>query len=216
LRPLYITSFLIDDFLADNSFFGARRVLLSSASSKTAYGTAFCLSRRRGTDADVLVSGLTSAGNLAFTQGLHCYDNVLAYGDLSTMATDEPVVYVDFSGSADVRAAVHTHFGDRLSYSCSVGGTHWSELGTGRGLVGPRPVLFFAPAQIRKRRNDWGAQVLQQRLAEAWSAFIGAVSDTRLPWLQVVRAHGREAVDDAYAALLGGRSRPQDGHVLSL
>ena len=41
LRPLFITSFLIDDFLADNGFFGATQVLLSSASSKTAYGTAF-------------------------------------------------------------------------------------------------------------------------------------------------------------------------------
>ena len=43
LRPLFITSWLIDDFLADNDFFGARTVLLSSASSKTAYGTAFQL-----------------------------------------------------------------------------------------------------------------------------------------------------------------------------
>ncbi len=216
LRPLYVTSFLIDDFLADNGFFGARRVLLSSASSKTAYGTAFCLSRRRGTDAAVQVVGLTSPANLAFTQGLHCYDEVLSYGELSTLATDEPAVYVDFSGSAEVRAGVHTHFGDKLSYSCSVGGTHWSELGTGRGLAGPRPVLFFAPAQIRKRRSDWGAQALQQHLAQAWSAFMGAVSNARHPWLQVVRGHGREAVDDVYAALLDGRSRPQDGHLLTL
>ena len=38
LRPLFFTSFLIDDFLDDNQFFGAERVVLSSASSKTAYG----------------------------------------------------------------------------------------------------------------------------------------------------------------------------------
>jgi len=37
LRPLFVTSFLIDDFLADNRFFGASQVVLSSASSKTAY-----------------------------------------------------------------------------------------------------------------------------------------------------------------------------------
>src|SRR5581483_5053491 len=35
LRPLFMTSFLIDDFLADNDFFGAHHVILSSASSKT-------------------------------------------------------------------------------------------------------------------------------------------------------------------------------------
>ena len=46
LRPLFITSFLIDDFLADNDFFGARTLLISSASSKTAYGLARTRRRR--------------------------------------------------------------------------------------------------------------------------------------------------------------------------
>jgi len=46
LRPLFTTSFLIDDFLADETFFGAEQVLLLSASSKTALGTAYCLKQR--------------------------------------------------------------------------------------------------------------------------------------------------------------------------
>src|SRR5882757_10431081 len=36
LRPLFMLSFLVDDFLAENEFFGAKSVMLSSASSKTA------------------------------------------------------------------------------------------------------------------------------------------------------------------------------------
>src|SRR5690348_3486758 len=36
LRPLFMLSFLVDDFLDENDFFGARSVMLSSASSKTA------------------------------------------------------------------------------------------------------------------------------------------------------------------------------------
>ena len=79
LRPLFGTSFLIDDFLADNRFFGARIVILSSASSKTAYGTAFCLALRRGATDAVKVIGLTSPGNVAFTRSLGCYDEVLCY-----------------------------------------------------------------------------------------------------------------------------------------
>ena len=216
LRPLYITSFLIDDFLVDNGFFGARRVLLSSASSKTAYGTAFCLARRRGSDSAVRVVGLTSPGNIAFTQGLGCYDEVLAYDDVAQLATDDSAVYVDFSGSAGVRAGVHTHFGDRLAYSCSVGGTHWSELGGAKGLAGPRPVLFFAPAQIAKRRADWGPAGLEQRLAEAWTAFMRPVTDPLRPWLRVVRGEGQAAVEAVYTALLDGRSLPQEGHTLAL
>ena len=216
LKPLYITSFLIDDFLADNVFFGARRVLLSSASSKTAYGTAFCLALRKGSANAVRVIGLTSPGNVAFTQALGCYDQVLGYADIAQLGTEEPVVYVDFSGSASVRAAVHTYFGERLAYSCSVGGTHWDALGSGQGLAGPRPVLFFAPAQIKKRAIDWGPTGLQQRLAEAWRAFMLPVTDPRHPWLQVVHGHGREAVEAVYRALIDGRSHPHEGHVLGL
>src|SRR3712207_7922901 len=41
--PLFLTSFMLADQLEDNRFFGARALVLSSASSKTAYGTAFLL-----------------------------------------------------------------------------------------------------------------------------------------------------------------------------
>jgi hypothetical protein len=37
LRPLFMLSFLADDFLAEHAFYGARSVMLSSASSKTAF-----------------------------------------------------------------------------------------------------------------------------------------------------------------------------------
>ena len=216
LRPLFITSFLIDDFLADNDFFGARRVILSSASSKTAYGTAFCIAQRRGGASAVEVVGLTSPANLAFTRGLGCYDQVLGYDELTTLPASTPVVYVDFSGSAALRESIHTHWSDELRYSCSVGGTHGDELGGGKGLAGPRPVLFFAPAQIKKRMADWGPGGLQQRLADAWKAFMRAVGNAEQPWLHVVRQRGRAAIESTYAELLGGASKPSDGHVLSV
>src|SRR4051812_46799495 len=110
LRPLFITSWLIDDFLADQDFFGARRVILSSASSKTAYGTAYLLAKRQGIE----IVGLTSAGNCAFCEGLGCYGRVLAYDALDRIPAGEPCVYVDFAGDVDVRRAVHARFGDQL------------------------------------------------------------------------------------------------------
>ncbi len=216
LRPLFITSFLIDDFLADNRFFGARTVVLSSASSKTAYGTAFCLAQRRGSAGAVRVIGLTSPPNLAFTQSLGCYDEVLTYDAVQTGLAAVPSVYVDFSGSVAVRASVHAHLGEQLTYSCSVGGTHWEALGSGKGLPGPRPVLFFAPAQIKKRVADWGGAGLQARLADAWAAFMKPVTDARQPWLQVVRGQGEPAIEACYAALLSGQFKPQEGHILSV
>ncbi len=96
LRPLFITSWLIDDFLADNDFFGARTMVLSSASSKTAYGTAFQLKQRPGIE----VVGLTSAANQAFCESLGCYSRVLAYEELDQIPADDACVYIDFAGNA--------------------------------------------------------------------------------------------------------------------
>ncbi|MEP1230958.1 MAG: DUF2855 family protein, partial [Litorimonas sp.] len=75
LRPLFTTSFLIDDFLADEEFFGAEQVLLLSASSKTAMGTAYCLKQR----SNIKVTGLTSERNMAFTKSTGFYDEVESY-----------------------------------------------------------------------------------------------------------------------------------------
>jgi hypothetical protein len=219
LRPLFTTSFLIDDFLADHDGFGASQVLLSSASSKTAYGTAFCLARRRGQPGAMRVIGLTSTANLGFTGSLGCYDEVRTYDELEALDRGQRTVYVDFSGSASLRRAVHEGLGDRLAYSCSVGGTHWEELaarGAGRDLPGPRPTLFFAPEQASKRIGQWGAAGLQQRLADAWSAFMEPVTNARPPWLHVVEHRGPQAAEAAYRALLDGTAAPQDGHIVSL
>jgi hypothetical protein len=216
LRPLFVTSFLIDDFLADNRWFGAATVVIASASSKTAYGTAFCLSARRGTPEAPRVVGLTSPPNVGFTQGLGCYDEVVAYDDLERLPAGTVAVYVDMSGSASVRTRVHAHWGDRLAYSCSVGGTHWDELGSGKGLAGPRPVLFFAPAQAKKRTEQWGGAELGKRIAAAWARFMVPVTDPRTPWLTVVRGQGAAEVEQVYRALIEGRMDPREGHVLAM
>jgi hypothetical protein len=88
-------------------------------------------------------------------------------------------------------------------------------LGGGKGLPGPRPVLFFAPAQASKRVADWGAAALQHRTDVAWQAFMVPVTDAQDPWLHVVRGSGKAAVEHAWAALLNGRASPCDGHLLS-
>jgi hypothetical protein len=212
LRPLFATSFLIDDFLADNGFFGADTVILSSASSKTAYGTAFCLSQHARKARRI---GLTSQSNLAFVRGLGIYDQVLAYDAIGSL-DPASAVYVDMSGSATVRAAVHNQLADRLKHSCAVGGTHWEDLGGGGGLPGPRPTLFFAPAQIKKRNADWGAAELQRRIGAAWSAFMGVVVGDGSGWLKVVEARGEAAATRCYLELLAGHARPDEGHILSL
>ncbi len=211
LRPLFITSFLIDDFLADNDFFGARTMLLSSASSKTAYGTAFQLAQRPGIE----VIGLTSPANVGFCESLGCYSRVLTYDQLDQISADAACIYVDFAGNARLRHAIHSRFAN-LKYSCSIGGTHVAELGGARDLPGPRATLFFAPAQIKKRSADWGAEGLGQRLVQAWQAFSTRVAQAPSPWLVVLHHEGAEAVSASYQQVLAGQGDPRIGHILKL
>jgi hypothetical protein len=211
LRPLFTTSWLIDDFLADNDFFGARTVLLSSASSKTAYGTAFQLSQREGIE----VIGLTSAGNRDYCESLGCYSRVVNYDELDRIPADIACVYTDFAGNAELRRRIHTRFAN-LKYSCSIGGTHVQQLGGASDLPGPRATLFFAPAQIKKRAADWGAAELQKRLFEGWRAFSARVSGSSPPWLQVRRHQGAAAAQAAFAQVLAGTASPREGHIVSM
>ena len=118
------------------------------------------------------------------------------------------------SGDAALRATIHGHWRDRLAYSCSVGGTHWEGLGGGKGLPGPRPVLFFAPAQAKKRVADWGPVGLPGAPRRGLDGLPRARRAIRArPWLQVVAGRGREAIESTYSALArrqGSRQRRPD------
>ena len=213
LRPLFITSFLIDDFLADNLFFGATSLLLSSASSKTAYGTAFQLAQRSGIE----VVGLTSKGNVAFCESLGCYHRVLTYDQLDQIANDAACIYVDFAGNADLRRSIHSRFAN-LKYSCSIGGTHVEQLGAkgaGKDLPGVRATLFFAPAQIKKRSSDWGPAELRLKMVAAWQAFINRATQADAPWLVAQQHSGTAAFEAVYLEVLNGSNNPRIGHVLA-
>jgi Protein of unknown function (DUF2855) len=207
MRGLFMTSFLADDFLAEQDYRGARAVLISSASSKTSIALAFQVKQ----GGRVRSIGLTSARNADFVRKLGFYDEVVLYDQIESLPK-QPSVLVDMAGDGAVNATVHRHFGDELKVDCRIGATHWSAERGDAGLPGPKPEFFFAPGQVAKRSKDWGPQGLAQRIGGAWTKFCGA-SDA---WLHVVRGSGREALERVYQDTLAGRTHPSDGHVVSL
>ena len=208
LRPLFMLSFLVDA-LAEYEFHGARSVLLSSASSKTAFGLAHVLqAQRKG----IKVIGLTSAANAAFVRALGCYDEVVTYDGLTSLAADDPVAFVDMAGNSDLRRRLHTHFGDRMRYSGRIGLTHRSSTPDEPDLPGAKPAWFFAPDQIRKRAREWGPGGVDKRFSAAWAGFAPKLEQ----WLDVIESRGPAAVQQVYLDTLNGRIPPEQGHMLSL
>ncbi|MEO1060733.1 MAG: DUF2855 family protein [Actinomycetota bacterium] len=210
LRPLFMTSWLIDDFCADHDFFDAEAVVLTSASSKTSFGTAFCLSRREGHPVQVV--GLTSPSNVEFVEGIGCYDEVLTYDDIAALPADRPTVSVDMAGSSSVLSAIHHHLGDRLRHSATVGITHWEDRSGTGAMPGPEPQLFFAPAQIEKRTKDWGPGGVDERFGVDWSSFLAEVDD----WITVTEVRGPEAARAAYLEMLDGKTPPDQALIVSM
>lgn len=206
--PLFYTSFLIDDLIDDEDAFGAERIVLSSASSKTALIAAYLLSKRDGLE----VIGLTSPSNTGFVEGLGVYDVAVTYDEIEGLP-DGATAYFDMSGDGAVRKAVHERYGDDLKHSAVVGATHHDQMAAGAGdLPGPRPAMFFAPDRIVKRRADWGAGGLDERVTKAWKPFVEWSSG----WLQVKHGEGGDALKDAYLEVLDGKVAPEAAHVISL
>lgn len=208
LRGLFVTSFLADDFLADNADFGARRVVVTSASSKTALAFAHeYRSHGRGT-----CVGMTSTHNVDFTVSTGLYDTVITYDDIESMDASIPTVVVDMAGNAHVLRRLHLHLDGALRHSCRIGATHWDSTGSIGDAPGPEPQFFFAPSQLAKRGKEWGRQVLEERMGTALSVFM---TDARR-WLTLNEHTGPDAVLAAWEALVSGQVHPADGHVLSM
>ncbi len=213
MRPLFITSYMLADFLADKDFFGAKRLLISSASSKTAYGTAYCLKQDHP---GIELVGLTSTGNVGFVESLGCYDAVQSYDDVTKAADLPSSLYVDFSGSNTLRGAIHDHYGQNLVYDCFVGSTANTTFSGSANFSGPRPVFFFAPDQIQKRNDELGGAEVTRRFNAAQNAFIERISNKNSPWISVTEVTGLANAQTLIADIVGGKVDPQSGNVVMI
>lgn len=201
-RPLFITSWVFDG-LHERSWPGAT-VVMSSASSKTAIGTAHLLAGR-----NVATVGVTSARSRAFVESLGVYDRVLTYGEVGELPDDE-AVYYDFAGSSVVRREVHDALGDRLRHSALIGFLH--EPGAEELRTGPEFEGFFAPAEIRARVRELGPDEFERRLAAAWHHF-RAWSET---WLTLVPHRTAEDAAAAFRRTASGDVAPDQASVCHL
>jgi hypothetical protein len=209
-RPLFITAYMLEDAFADKQFFGTKQIIISSASSKTALSLAYLLTRSHRNV--VKTVGLTSARNLAFTQGLGYYDRVVTYDDIAQLDASQPALFVDLSGGSGIVRAVHTQLAASLKHSFQVGATHWEEIAQPRDLPGPKPVFFFAPDHARRRFQTWGVKAFQSRTRDNLDDFITSAQK----WLKVIEGRGPKAVETVYKSILNGESHPTEGHILSL
>ena len=210
-RPLFITSYTAVDFLLEAELFGARQVVISSASSKTAYGVAWCLR-----EAGVPLIGLTSNRNQAFVESLGCYDEVIEYDAIEQLSPDLPTLYVDLASDPALRARVHRHWKDCLVYDCLIGSTRSDSFPDATDLPGPAPRFFFAAERLDQHRDQGTIHAFLDRFERDQLAFIERAADPASPWIRIVEEDGLESAANIIRELADGCADPGLGHVVRL
>lgn len=208
LFPLFVTSFVLYDYLVDNDFFGVDQIVIGSVSTKTGFGLAELLKQ----DGAKHVIGMTSAGNLSFVESLNCCDQALVYGNENDIDTSLRTAYVDMSGNAKLTETLHNLLGDNMVESCMVGATHWESGGRAKDLPGAKPTFFFAPGQIAKRDKEWGPGVLWDKGSEAGAEIAKKVSGE----ISVEDVTGANAAANIWKAMLDNQISPGRGLLVSI
>ncbi|MFT7131059.1 MAG: hypothetical protein ACI89U_003186 [Gammaproteobacteria bacterium] len=208
LRGLFLTSWLVEDFIEVNDSFGSQSCLITSASSKTSIALAYCV-KQRGKISSI---GITSTGNVAFCESLGCYDKVVTYDQVTDLDGTQPAVMVDMAGNAKVISDLHNHFGDNMMYSCRIGATHYNDMGSSKDLPGAKPIFFFAPSHRETRSETLGLETFTKLM---WSSFSG-FREFCDSWMKVERSYGADAVTKTYQSVLAGKADPASGKIVSM
>ncbi len=213
LRGLFLTSWLVDDFMFDNDYFGANSYVITCASSKTSIALAFT-AQQRGEKKRI---GMTSEKNVEFCQSLGCYDEVITYDQGRTLDNNDSIMIVDMAGNFSAMQDLHEHFSDNVKYSCSVGATHQVKqkdfnVDDMNSFPGATPTFFFAPTQAHKRTQDWGPGELQKRIGMSLKGF-QIYSDQ---WMEVSRYKGVKDIQIIFNKLVTGNIHPKEGFINSI
>ena len=206
-RPLFLTAYTLNEFLASSEFDGIGQIVVSSASSKTAWALAHQLEHDRSKPA----IGLTSQGHHEFVVSLGVWADVITYDNIDALP-QVPTVYVDFSGNGMVRERVRSRLGPALKYDCAVGVAHHHEQAHAHRWDGPDPKLFFAPTHLMRLIEERGAAAFGAGYAGAWAAFLSRAEGH----LRIVELNGIEALADAFRDFVAGDIDPRHGVVVRI
>ncbi|WP_108811824.1 DUF2855 family protein [Sphingorhabdus sp. Alg231-15] len=211
LFPLFVTSFVLYDYLIDNAFFGAQQIIIGSVSSKTGFGLTHLL--KNDPEVSQKVVGLTSSGNVGFVENLGCCDQIVTYGEADDIDRSLPSAWIDMSGDGPLTGELHRLMGDNMVESCIVGATHWeAERKRDKNLPGALPTFFFAPGHIAKRDAEWGAGEIWRRGSEAGAEIAKSVSDQ----IAVERISGASEVAAIWREMLDNNVSPSRGIMIAI
>jgi hypothetical protein len=234
-RPLFWTAYWCEDWLFSSKYRGANQILITSASSKTAFCLAYLIGKRVIRDGlpGFSIVGLTSKRNLAFTKGLSLYDEVLDYDSFISASAPfctqgtQKWLYLDVAGNESINVRVFSYFGSRLVASIALGLTSLSpsspDTSSTKWLANMFTVndsksspttleQFFMPEWLAIRRHQLPMVQIIGPQRQAWKELLTDCRD----WVRMDHIFGSEEVKAAYENIAKGGLGPDKGLIWSL
>ncbi|AUI61794.1 DUF2855 family protein [Amycolatopsis sp. BJA-103] len=209
MRPVFPASFNLAGLVERQAALGAKSLIVTSASCKTAIGMVDELRERQ---VDIAATAITSSGNKEFVESLGIYDEVVAYDAIESATVTAPAVLVDFTGAAKLLHAVYQEFAPSLSCGVLIGFNHPDPGDQApAGLPDPQPELFFTPMVEDQAIAEEGADAYYSRYHESETRFLRRMAS----WLGIRHGQGPAEVADAFRCLLTGDQAPDVGRVLT-
>ncbi|PPR07150.1 hypothetical protein CVT24_010698 [Panaeolus cyanescens] len=246
-RPLFWTSYWCEDWLSSSQYKGGNifAILISSASSKTAFCLAYLIGKRikqGGLNASTKIIGLTSKRNTEFTKGLNLYNEVLDYDSFTNASSLQSnqgsrFIYVDVAGNSGLNERIKAHFASpytgnviatvalgvtNLSPSAQASEYDWDfnrtfDMSSSPVVSGTSP---FWPKVEHFFMPEWLAvrrhQLPVQDIFEGQNRAWKGLMEDCVNWVELERVSGPEKVKDAYLRVAKEGLGPRKGLVWSM
>lgn len=204
-RPLFTTSYVLAYALAEQSVAQGCKVFMTSASSKTAFGTAQIL---KALMPSLTIVGLTSTKQVPFVEQTACFDEVVEYDQMSDQLIDDQDWLLDFAGDQSRLVQWRKGQENADAHTLLIGATDVkAQISRTKNAVGH---VFFAPDEVRRFNKAWGPEVFQQRYAKHWSSFVAHFTGILTEQQHI----GSQAMVKQYQQFLGGGIDPRVMHVM--
>jgi len=206
IRPLFTTSFLLYHFFTDEKFMGAKHILLSSASSKTAMALASMLKENKDSHS-INICGITSSSNKEFVLKTGLYDTVYSYDEVKELL-HEGTVIADFAGNKGLLKEIDDHLTDHLIFISAIGLTDW-ESNKDQTPV-PKAKFFFAPTYAEVKLKEWGPAQGMKMIQEAMMKFIAVIA----PQIAIQNISGFDDMQSLFIEMVDGKVNPKHGNII--
>lgn len=206
LFPLVGTSFGLYHWMKTSDALGAEKVLILSASSKTALGIGCLFAQDQ--DKKVSTIGMTSAGNKAMVEATGFYDEVLTYDDVDKLDAGAGHVILDMSGNGKLMGKIHQHLGDQMVHTAKVGATHKEDPTKAEGVIAERTKFFFMPSYAAEQMKATKGGFLKEMMMASHG-----IAEASERWMAVTKAKGQGEIENIFAQVRDGKVPPNEGAV---